>query len=181
MDDRGGHGRATLRWAVGPGWNFRCQTKEGPGAEAEAPVGATYKAVLRVGHGCDEAATTRIRVRIPEGEIDVKPMPKSGWTLETVTGPYAKSYGSHGDAVTEGVTEVNWSGELPDAFYDEFVFRALLTDGLAPETDLYFPVVQECGEKAEGWIEIPAAGQDPHSLEAPAPGVHLLPAHGAHH
>ena len=30
----------------------------------------------------------------------------------------------------------------------------------------------------ERWIEIPAAGQDPDSLESPAPGVKLLPAVG---
>ena len=30
--------------------------------------------------------------------------------------------------MTEGVTEVIWTGELPDAFYDEFVFRGMLTE-----------------------------------------------------
>jgi uncharacterized protein YcnI len=36
--------------------------------------------------------------------------------------------------------------------------------------------VQECANGAERWIEIPAAGQDPESLESPAPGLKLLPA-----
>ena len=54
----------------------------------EAPVGATYKAVLRVPHGCEGTATTSLRVRIPEGVIGVKPMPKPGWTLATVIGKY---------------------------------------------------------------------------------------------
>ena len=57
-----------------------------------APVGATYKAVLRLPHGCKGAATTKVRVQIPEGLIAVKPMPKPGWTLETVKGKYEKSY-----------------------------------------------------------------------------------------
>ena len=35
----------------------------------EAPVGASYKAVMRVPHGCDGSPTTAIRVRIPEGII----------------------------------------------------------------------------------------------------------------
>jgi len=144
----------------------------------EAPIGATHKAVLRVPHGCAGTATTRLRVQIPEGVIAVKPMPKPGWTLETVTGPYARAYQNHGSEVTEGVTEVIWTGELPDAFYDEFVLRVMLTDSLAPGTELYFPVLQECGDKTERWIEIPAAGQDPDSLEDPAPGIRLLPAVG---
>ena len=141
----------------------------------EAPAGATYKAVLRVSHGCEGQATLRLRVKVPEGMFAVKPMPKAGWTLETVTGAYAKPYRQHGAELTEGVTEITWTGELPDAFYDEFVFRGTLSDDLAPGTTLFFPVVQECADRAERWIEIPAAGQDPDTLEFPAPGLKLLP------
>ena len=147
---------------------------------AEAPAG-TYKAVLRIPHGCDGEATVKLRVQIPEGMIAVKPMPKPGWQLETVTGQYAQAYNSYGTPVTEGVTEIDWTGELPDAWYDEFVFRGTLADSLAPGTVVYFPVVQECATKTERWIEIPAAGADPESLEHPAPGVTLLPASGAGH
>jgi uncharacterized protein YcnI len=57
----------------------------------EAPIKSTYKGVIRVGHGCDGAATLKVRVRIPESVIAVKPMPKSNWTVETVEGPYAKA------------------------------------------------------------------------------------------
>ena len=147
---------------------------------AEAPVGSTYKAVLRVPHGCEGEATLKVRVQMPEGVIAVKPMPKAGWTLETVKGTYAQSYDYYGTPVTEGVTEVVWTGALPDAFYDEFVFRGMLTSGLEAGTALYFPVVQECANGAERWIEIPQPGQDPDSLEFPAPGVTLLPAAGGH-
>ena len=98
----------------------------------EAKVGSTYKAVFRVPHGCDGKATKVVRVQIPEGVIAVKPMPKPGWKLETVKGKYEKSYDLYGAAVGDGVKEVMWSGgDLPDEFYDEFVFRAVLTDGLA--------------------------------------------------
>ena len=50
----------------------------------EAPVGASYKAVLRVPHGCEGEATLKLRVQIPEGMIAVKPMAKASWTLETI-------------------------------------------------------------------------------------------------
>ena len=142
----------------------------------EAAVGSTYKAILRVPHGCEGQPTTTVKIKIPEGVISVKPMPKPGWKLETVKGKYAQSYDSHGKAVAEGVQEVVWSGgELPDEFYDEFVLRAQLTAGLSVGETLYFPVVQECGDKAERWIEIPKSGEDGHSLEFPAPGIKLLP------
>ena len=49
---------------------------------AQAPVGAPYKAVLRVPHGCEGAATVALRIRVPEGMIAVKPMPKPNGKLK---------------------------------------------------------------------------------------------------
>lgn len=142
----------------------------------EAPVPSTYKAVLRVPHGCEGSATVKIRVQIPEGVINAKPMPKPGWTVETVKGPYAKAYDYYGSPMAEGVKEVVWSGgPLLDEHYDEFVLRAYLTADLKAGSELYFPVVQECEKGAERWIEIPEAGKDPDSDEFPAPGVKLVP------
>ncbi|MFD1331711.1 YcnI family protein [Methylopila musalis] len=144
----------------------------------EAPVGAGYKAVFKTPHGCKGAPTTTLRVKIPEGVIAVKPMPKPGWTLQTVKGPYAKTYDFyHGAKLSEGVVEVIWSGgELPDAFYDEFVLSGFLAPDLPVGGTLYFPVVQECpGGAAERWIEIPQGGQPGAALDKPAPGLTLLP------
>lgn len=145
----------------------------------EAPLNSTYKAVVRVPHGCAGAATTAIRVQIPEGVISVKPMPKPGWTLKIEKGAYARTYDYDGSKLGEGVREIDWSGgDLPDAFYDEFVFRGTLAGDWAPESTLYFPVIQECGAKAERWIEIPAAGQGEDDLQTPAPSLKLTPAVG---
>jgi len=142
----------------------------------ETPIGAGYKAVLRVPHGCEGTATTSIRVRIPEGVIRAKPMPKPGWTITTVTGKYAKTYELFHAKLSEGVTEIAWSGsKLPDAHYDEFVFQANLADDLQPGKNLYFPVVQECEKGVHRWIEIPAEGKGPGDYKGPAPGLKLLP------
>jgi uncharacterized protein YcnI len=105
----------------------------------EAPVGAPYKAVLRVPHGCDGAATIALRVRVPEGMIAVKPMPKPGWKIETVTGKYPKTYSYfHGAKLSEGVTEVSFTGgNLPDAYYDEFVFAGFLAGDLEAGNALF--------------------------------------------
>ena len=142
----------------------------------EATAGSSYKAVLRVGHGCDGASTVRISVRIPDGVIAVKPMPHAGWVLETVKGKYTKPYDYYGTPLEEGVTEVVWSGgKLLDEHYDEFVFRGMLAADL-PAGPIYFPVVQECEDGSVArWIEIPEPGQDGHELDAPAPGVTVLP------
>src|SRR5690606_3099157 len=116
------------------------------------------------------------RVRIPDGVIAVKPMPKPGWTLETVKGKYDKAYDFfHNLKLTEGVREVIWSGKLPDEFYDEFVLSSFLAADLPAGTTLYFPVVQECESGVHRWIEIPAEGKTPADYKEPAPGVRLLP------
>ena len=148
----------------------------------EAKLGASYKAVLRVSHGCDGTATTAIRVKIPEGVIGVKPMPKPGWTLTTVTAKYPKTYELFHRQLTEGVTEVSWSaGKLPDEWYDEFVFQGFLAGDLNPAKPLYFPVVQECEKGVHRWIEIPAAGKSPSDYPEPAPALKLVPATGRRH
>jgi uncharacterized protein YcnI len=139
----------------------------------QAPIGAPYKAVLRVPHGCAGSATTAIRVRIADGVLDVKPMPKPGWALNIVKGKYARSYALNHTQVSEGVTEVDWSGgNLPDDEYDEFVFMAFLASDLQPGQVLYFPVVQECEKGVHRWIEIPTQGSD---YPEPAPALKLVP------
>jgi len=140
----------------------------------EAPANSTYKAVLRLPHGCEGKPTVAIRVKIPEGVIVAKPMPKPGWQLATKKGKYASSYDYYGTPVTEGVTEIAWTGgSLPDEWYDEFVFRARLTD-FPIGTTVYFPVVQECaGGAVERWIEIPAPGKSDDGYETPAPGLKI--------
>jgi periplasmic copper chaperone A len=143
----------------------------------QASVGASYKAVFTVPHGCAGSATTKIRVQIPEGVIAVKPMPKPGWSVEAIKGKYAASYDYHGNKFSEGVKEVVWSGgKLPDDHYDEFVVSTFLTAGLKPNSTLYFPVVQECEQGISRWIDIPEghAGHS-HDGKSPAPGVKLAP------
>ncbi|MDN5004849.1 YcnI family protein [Bradyrhizobium sp. GCM10027634] len=143
----------------------------------QATVGASYKAVFAVPHGCSGSPTVKIRVQIPEGVIAVKPMPKAGWNVDVVEGQYASAYDYHGNKLSSGAKEVAWSGgKLPDHNYDEFVISAFLADSLKPDTTLYFPVVQECEKGVSRWIEIPTeGGGHSHEGKSPAPGVKLLP------
>jgi len=146
---------------------------------AQATPNSTFKAVLRVSHGCDGQPTLKLRVRIPEGVVAVKPMPKAGWKLETAKGAYVRAYKVQGETVSEGVTDIIWSGSLDDAFYDEFVFQARFTDAYQPGATVYFPVVQECEKSTEEWVQVPAAGDAPPRLAFPAPGVRIVAAANA--
>ena len=142
----------------------------------QATIGAGYKAVFAVPHGCAGSATIKIRVQIPEGVIAVKPVPKPGWNVEAITGKYAAAYDYQGASISEGTKEVVWSGgKLADHHYEEFVIGTFLADGLKPNTMLYFPTVQECEQGVSRWIDIPADPAHPHDSKSPAPGVKLLP------
>jgi periplasmic copper chaperone A len=143
----------------------------------EATVSSSYKAVVKIGHGCEGAATTKISVTIPAGVVAVKPMPKAGWTISTTKAAYDKSYKHFSKQLTDGVTEVTWTGgNLPDDHYDEFVFASYLTDNWAAGAMVYFPIVQTCEKGEHRWVEIPAAGQDAHALKSPAPGLKIVTA-----
>ncbi|MFA6265389.1 MAG: YcnI family protein [Pseudolabrys sp.] len=144
----------------------------------ETPVGAFYKAVLSVPHGCDGSPTVKITVQIPEGIISVKPMVKPGWTIEVKRGAYTKPYSFlHGAKFTEGPKEITWSGgNLPDAFYDEFVMQTFVAGELTPGATVYFPVMQTCEKGEHRWVQIPAADKPDQHLGEPAPAVKLIPA-----
>lgn len=148
--------------------------------KAEASPNSSWRPAIRIGHGCEGSATTRIRIAIPEGVIGVKPMPKPGWTITTTRGDYAREYKTYHGVAKSGVKEIVWSGgSLPDDFYDEFVFSSQVSDAFAPGTTVYFPVVQECEKGANNWVESPAAGEDARKLKFPAPALKIVAAAGA--
>jgi len=145
----------------------------------EADVGAPYKAIMRIPHGCEGSATTRVRVQIPEGIIGVKPQPKPGWTIDTTRGAYASVYPYyHGAKLSEGVREISWSGRLADEHFDEFVFSGFVAVTLKAGDMVYFPTIQDCEKGSSAWTEIPAAGQSAHDLKQPAPAIRLVQAQG---
>ena len=152
--------------------------------QSEVTQNVRERMVVRIPHGCEGGQDTlRVRVAIPDGINAVQLMVKAGWDLSVVTGPLAEPYHSHGTEISEGVREIIWEGELPSEFYDEFIFRARFTEALPAGELVHIPVVQECANGAERWIEIPADGQSAGDLAYPAPAVMVLPAadHGHSH
>lgn len=148
--------------------------------EPAAIAGKGYKAVLRIGHGCEGTATHTVRVRIPAGFQGAKPMPKPGWTLDIQRAPLAVPYQSHGRTVSDDVVEITWkaaspAAALPDAQYDEFVLRGQLPTQPGP---LWFKVQQLCEKGQWDWSETPASGTSTRGLKAPAALLEVLPGMG---
>ncbi len=151
-------------------------------ANQPATVGSYVAATLQVPHGCDGKATNEVQIKLPEGFISAKPMPKAGWDIEIIEGDYQNSYDNHGKAVKSGPVEIRFkNGELPDNFYDTFTVYGKIAAG-DPAVGLAFPTVQLCGADAKvAWDQIAAHGQDPHDLDGPAPVLKLVAAEGDAH
>ncbi len=148
---------------------------------SEGTAGGYLRSAFRVTHGCKGSATTAVTIRLPEGVLSAKPMPKAGWTIEIRTRPLETPVDSgHGFKIREAVTEVTWTGgRLENAHFDEFVLSMRLPD--KPGTTLYFPVVQICEKGSNDWTGIPAAGQKWGDLPEPAPFIVLKKAVGHAH
>jgi len=152
---------------------------------AEAPADGTVRVALRVGHGCDGAATTAIRLTVPPELRGARPMPRPGWALTLGPAPAASGHADHGahQGAHQGAhhgahhgaapAEIAWTGgRLEDAFYDEFVLQ--IRTPATPGAVLVFPVVQECeGGAVSRWTERPAA--DGGRVARPAPVLRLVP------
>jgi periplasmic copper chaperone A len=148
--------------------------------QQQVEAGSTYKAVLRVGHGCDGLPTTTLRVQIPAGFQGAKPMPKQGWKVESKRETLAKPYDDHGKSITEDVTEITWTvstpaGALLDSQYDEFVLRGRAA---MPVGATWFKVTQLCqdGSKtgSNPWTEIPAQGTSTRGMKYPAALLNVM-------
>ncbi|UXU76534.1 MULTISPECIES: copper chaperone PCu(A)C [unclassified Paracoccus (in: a-proteobacteria)] len=135
---------------------------------AESPAGKPYRAVISIGHGCDGAPTQVVRVELPDGFYNAKPMPKPGWQLQVVTGPYARPFDNHGKQQVEGPRTIIWSGgTLEDGWYDEFVLRGVIGPEVAAGERLFFRTVQECGNARAEWTDTSGS----HDVPNPAPYV----------
>lgn len=133
-------------------------------------AGNYFQTSFRVSHGCDGKDTTAVHIKIPAGFVVLKPQHKPGWTVEIKKNKLDKPVSAgHGKMADEEFSEVIWTGGvLPDQEYDEFGLLVKLPE---KAQTLWFPVTQDCGVEKVEWTQIPAAGQEWHELEKPAPFV----------
>ncbi len=137
----------------------------------EGKAGAYQRTAFRVSHGCKGSPTIAVTIRVPDGVVSAKPMPKPGWILDVKMRPLDPPVDSgHGFNIREAAREITWrGGQLANAHFDEFILMLRLPDK-AGET-LYFPTIQACEKGENAWTGIPAAGQKWSDLREPAPFV----------
>lgn len=144
-----------------------------------AEVGSYYKAIFKVGHGCENSPITKISVAIPEGFQAAKPMVKPGWHVMVNKSKLSKPYISHGKTVSEDTVEIVWDGNvLTNGFYDEFILVGKLPDQVGK---LYWKVTQVCEKGLIEWTEIPVAGQKMKDLRFPAAELDVIKSKSSDH
>ena len=137
-------------------------------------AGAHALLTVSFSHDCEGSPTNKLTISLPEPLVDAKPEIVPGWTVEKVTETLDEPLTlDNGSSVTERVGQIVYTAETPveDGYLQQFDMSVQL-----PEREgetLAFPVLQSCVEGETDWAEIPAEGEDPHSLEAPAPTLTL--------
>lgn len=151
--------------------------------QTEQVAGAYTVLEFGVPHGCEDSPTTKVEIQIPESILNVTPGRSPFYDVEIVTEALPEPVeGPHGEEFTEREAVVVYTASgtpLPDGFRDELDISLQVPEDAAGQT-LYFPAVQTCEEGEIGWIEIPEDGEDPHSLESPAPFITVIEAPDGH-
>lgn len=147
-------------------------------ADREAQAGGYYAGFLRIAHGCGASPTRSVRVEIPESVISARPQPKPGWTLAVERQPLKPAVTGEGGAlVTERVSAITWTGELPADQFDQFGIMMKLPATAGP---LFFRTTQRCASGSNDWVNIPVSPAAWHMTAMPAPMLMLRAAPASH-
>ncbi len=148
-------------------FSFAVLALAGPGAQAHvtletptAEAGAPYQAVFRVGHGCNKSPTTAITVRLPQGFVNARALPRAGWKFDAT--PTAVTWTASGKEAA-----------LADGVRGEFVIAGSTTRGAGP---VWFKVLQTCEQGSLDWADIPAQGTTTAGMKTPAALLQVMDA-----
>jgi uncharacterized protein YcnI len=126
----------------------------------DAAAAATSRLAFSFSHGCDGAATTALVVTVPDGVDGVTPVFDAGWTV-------ARELGADGIP-----TQVTYTAASPvdDGLSASVAMDVIFSSSVA-DTDVAFPILQQCVTGETDWSQVAEAGEDAHDLESPAPVV----------
>lgn len=78
---------------------------------SEAAAGDFTVLDVRVPNERDDAATTKVDVQLPPGFIFASYQPVAGWSVEVRMGKLAEPITSHGEQITEQVSQMTWTAD----------------------------------------------------------------------
>lgn len=144
---------------------------------SEAAAGDFTVLDVRVPNERDDAATTKVDVQFPAGFIFASYQPVPGWSVDVKMAKLAKPITSHGEEITEQVSQMTWTADSDQAGIQSGQFLdfpiSVQIPGEAGDT-LTFKALQtyDDGEVVR-WIGAPDS-------EKPAPQVAVTEGEGHH-
>lgn len=181
--------RRTLTSAAATGGAAALLLTAAGGAAAHVGVtpdktSANSYALLTFGipHGCEESSTTKVTITLPAELNDAQPTVNPNWTVEKVTEQLAEPKKlADGSSITKRTSQIVYTAKepLPHELRDALVLSVKLPDTAG--TTLHFPTLQSCKTGQTDWSQIAKDGEDPHSLEAPAPSITVTAAESTGH
>jgi periplasmic copper chaperone A len=81
----------------------------------EAAAGDFTVLDVRVPNERDDSATTKVAVQFPPGFIFASYQPVAGWSVEVKMAKLAKPIASHGEEITEQVSQMTWTADSDQA------------------------------------------------------------------
>jgi len=91
----------------------------------EAAAGDYTVLDVRVPNERDDAATTKVNVQFPPGFVFASYQPVAGWSVDVKMEKLAKPISSHGEEITEQVSQVTWTAESDKAGIQSGQFQDL--------------------------------------------------------
>jgi len=101
----------------------------------EAAAGDFTVLDVRVPNERDDSATTRVAVQFPPGFIFASYQPVAGWSVDVKMEKLAKPITSHGEEITEQVSQMTWTADRGKA-------------GIQPGQFMDFPISVQIPDKA---------------------------------
>ncbi|MBF0815884.1 DUF1775 domain-containing protein [Microbacterium paludicola] len=136
----------------------------------DAPVAGGYDVLtFAFGHGCDGSPTTALQIDMPDGLDSVTPTIEPGWSIDVQR-----------DEQNGLVSQVTYTADEPVADDRRATIELSVKYAEDAADTLAFPVEQVCAEGSTSWSELVAEGEDPHSVDHPAPTVTLGVAAAGH-
>lgn len=139
----------------------------------DSAAGTATNLTFSFSHGCEDSPTTALVVDIPEGVTNVVPVLGAGWTIERAI------------ADNGAVTQVTYLADVPveNGLKGEVSMDVRFGEELA-DSDVAFPVTQECVTGVTAWTEVAAEGGEEPESPAPIVAVGAVAeegdAHGGH-
>jgi len=136
----------------------------------DSAAATTTNVTFSFSHGCEDSPTTAIVVDIPEGVTNVVPVAAGGWSIER--------------AIAENgtVTQVTYRAATPieSGIKGEVAMDLRFDESLA-NTDVPFPITQECVTGSTAWTQVAAEGEAEPDAPAPVVAVGDVAAEGEEH